>query len=407
MVFKINIIYKSIKNEHMGKKRILHICLANYYYDKVSYQENMLVKKHIEFGYEVKVVSFCNDMVNGKVIVRKPGLYLGQFGEPIYRLQTKEVKGLDRFNLFAIFSNYHEGLFNILNEYKPNIIFVHGAQTKNVYEIIKYKKESPDVVVFADNHADRINQKRGIKHKHLGYFLKNQFYGKYARDLSKVVKVFWGTTPARCDFLIKTYHVDSKKVSFLPTGVDEKKINQQGKRDGENLLKRYGVHRNDFIIVTGGKFDKYKNIIPLVDSYVELRKKHYDVVLVIFGTLENEYLKYIQNKQIVYLGWLNDTSIVNILMNANLCVFTGGHSTLWEEAIAVGVPGIFMKYKGFEHINFHENVIFLEQNEKEDIFKILETLLKDKRKYKQLKNNALNSKRRQFFYSEISKKAIS
>ena len=212
----------------MEQNRILHVCLACFYYDKMSYQENMLVKKHIEFGNNVCVVSFCDDMVEGKHIIREPGLYIGQFGETIYRLKTKKIKGIGRLNIFSRFSNYHIGLNEVLTSFKPNIIFVHGPQTKNVYEIIKYKKEHPSVVVFADNHADEINSKRNSKK--ISYFLKNIIYGKYARDLSTIVNKFWGTTPARCDFLINKYHVKSKIVGFLPTGVDETKLNIQGKK---------------------------------------------------------------------------------------------------------------------------------------------------------------------------------
>ena len=389
----------------MEQTRILHVCLACFYYDKMSYQENMLVKKHIEFGHKVSVVSFCNDMVDGKMIVRKPGLYYGQFGEPIYRLETKKSKGINRLNVFSRLSNYHIGLNDILNKIKPNIIFVHGPQTKNVYEIIKYKKNHPQVIVFADNHADEINSKRGNKHLH--YLLKNLVYGKYARDLSKIVKTFWGTTPARCDFLIKKYHVKKEIVGFLPTGVDETKLTSQGKQNGRFLLNNYNVSDQDFVIVSGGKFDEYKNIIPLVDSYEKLKKEKHNVVLVFFGTLDKKYYDYIQNKKIIYLGWLDGVSIINVLMNSDLSVFIGGHSTMWEESVAIGLPGIFMRYTGFEHINFNKNVIFIEHNETNTIYSVLNSLLINKDKYLELKNNASSDKRKQFFYSEIAKKAIS
>lgn len=392
-------------SKNMEQNRILHVCLACFYYDKMSYQENMLIKKHIEFGYKVSVVSFCKDMINGEVVVRKPGLYYGQFGEPIYRLETKQVKGLKRLNPFSRLSNYHIGLNNVLDNFNPNIIFVHGPQTKNVYEIIEYKRKHPNVIVFADNHTDDINSKRDTKY--LKYFLRNVVYGKFARDLSKIVKTFWGTTPARCDFLIKKYHVKRERVGFLPTGVDETKLSSQGKKDGQVLLNKYGISDRNFIIVSGGKFDKYKNIVPLVDSYDEIRKKYDNVVLVLFGTLDKKYLEYIQNKKIVYLGWLDGASIVNVLMNSNLSVFIGGHSTIWEESIAIGLPGIFMKYEGFEHINFNDNVLFIEQNEKGTILPALDSLLSNKDKYNILKNNALSDRRKQFFYSNIAKKAIS
>ena len=389
----------------MEQNKILHICLACFYYDKMSYQENMLVKKHMEFGYKVNVVSFCDDMEDGKIVVRRPGLYYGQFGEAIYRLKTKKSTGIKRLNIFSRLSNYHFGLSEIISEFRPDIIFVHGPQTKNVYEIIKYKKRNQNVLVFADNHADAINSKRGSRK--LSFIFKNIVYGRYARALSKIVVKFWGTTPARCDFLIKKYHVKRDKVGLLQTGVDEEKLSIQGKKEGRVLLDKHNVSSKDFVIITGGKFDEYKNIVPLVDAYEELIKTHQNIVLVVFGSLNQDYYEYIKNKKIIYLGWLDGTSIVNVFMNSDLSVFIGGHSTLWEESIAIGIPGIFMKYDGFEHINFNKNVLFIGQNDKNTILSTFDELLTKKDKYIELKNNALDNRRKQFYYSEIAKKAIS
>ena len=371
----------------------------------MSYQENMLVKKHLEMGYDVRVVSFCDDMVNGKKVFREPGEYLGQFGEIIYRLKTKQNNSFEKINIFKRFANYHIGLVSILESFKPNIIFVHGPQTKNVYEIINYKKQHPNVEIYADNHADKINSKRSCSL--LGYPLKNIVYGKYARDLSRVIKKFWGTTPARCDFLRKIYRVKKEIIGFLPTGVDEIKITEANKVKGQELLKKHGVDLNKFIIVTGGKFDSHKNIIPLIDSYEELLQKNKNIILVVFGTLDKEYEKYIKNKDIIFLGWLDGSTIINILMNSDLSIFVGGHSTIWEESIAIGLPGVFMKYSGFEHINFNNNVVFIEKNDKNSITYALDYILHDENAYKVLKANAMDEKRKMFYYSEIAKNSIS
>lgn len=241
---------------------------------------------------------------------------------------------------------------------------------------------------------------------YLKYLLRNTVYGKYARDLSKIVNIFWGTTPARCKFLIKNYHVNKGKVGFLPNGVDETKINSYGLRNGQILLQNYNIVNDDFVVVSGGKFDNYKNIIPLVDSYEKLLKKYRNIKLVLFGSLSKDYYEYIQNKNIIYLGWLDGTSIINIMMNSNLSIFIGGHSTMWEESVALGLPGIFVRYPGFEHINFNDNLIFIDNNEENEIYKSLDLLLGNKDNYLKLKQNALSEERKQFYYSKIAKKAI-
>lgn len=37
--------------------KILHLCLANFYIDNYSYQENMLPKFHKKLGYEVEIIA--------------------------------------------------------------------------------------------------------------------------------------------------------------------------------------------------------------------------------------------------------------------------------------------------------------------------------------------------------------
>ena len=38
-------------------KKILHVCLANYYSDGHSYQENILPLEHYKLGYQVEILA--------------------------------------------------------------------------------------------------------------------------------------------------------------------------------------------------------------------------------------------------------------------------------------------------------------------------------------------------------------
>ena len=148
-------------------------------------------------------------------------------------------------------------------------------------------------------------------------------------------------------------------------------------------------------------------MFPLLNAYGALLKKHPNISLILFGTLDKKYEDYIKEMPVTFLGWLDDSTIINIMMNSDLSIFTGGHSTIWEESVGIGLPGVFMYHKGFQHINFNHNVVFVENNEENEILGVLDSLLSDPDKYKKLANNAMGEGRKQFFYSEIAKNSIS
>jgi 1,2-diacylglycerol 3-alpha-glucosyltransferase len=140
---------------------ILHICIATHFTEGYSYQENILPEKHIKLGYNVKIIcgplgynerkipsslKSCKKILdNGILLTRLP--YLME--KLLLPAKLKIVKNL-----------YEE-----INNFLPDIIFVHGVQFYGLKTVLKYKKKHLSVKVYIDNHADFVNTAiKNLKH---------------------------------------------------------------------------------------------------------------------------------------------------------------------------------------------------------------------------------------------------
>ena len=138
--------------------RILHCCLACFYIDNYSYQENILPRYHKLMGHEVKIVASTESFdKNGRITYIDAKRYMNEDGIEVVRLPyvtyipDKAVKKLRRY----------KGLWEELNSFKPDFIFIHDIQFLDIDIIRKYAKKHT-VKIVADCHADFSNSARNF-----------------------------------------------------------------------------------------------------------------------------------------------------------------------------------------------------------------------------------------------------
>ncbi len=109
-------------------------------------------------------------------------------------------------------------------------------------------------------------------------------------------------------------------------------------------------------------------------------------------------------KNIHLLGWCNAQRVMNVMVASDFVCFPGTHSTLWEQSVGVGLPGIFKHWDEIDHVNVNGNCIFVKGDDVDEIVSAINKLL-DKDTYlvyKSLSEKASAA----FLYSEIAKKSI-
>ena len=378
--------------------KIIHVCLACFYVENMEYQENVLPRKHKILGHDVYIISsrYTFDK-NKKKSLRDAGRYLNKDGIPVIIIDYSKPR------LFSSYFHIYDGLYHEINRINPDIIFIHGCQFYSIKDIIKYKKKNPHVCLLADNHADYINTPIvGLK-----FFLLNRvFWGHIVKKTRPYIEKYWGVTPLRVDYLLNVYKTPKSKTGLLVMGGDEELIhfsNQKTLR--KTLCDSLEIPADSFIIVTGGKIDKKKNIHLLLRSFERLHnEKQY---LVVFGSIPNELnnLFETKNDNVRFLGWQDSKKIYDLFLASDLGVFPGTHSVLWEQAVACGLPCFFKHWKGMEHVNYNGNAILIDDVSINNLEKILNDVFLNINIYKEMKSNAKIAAI-EFCYINIAKKSL-
>lgn len=390
--------YKYVKsNGEDLVMKIVHICLS-IFTDEMSYQENLLAKYHVKNGYEVAIItSTWKYESNGKIIETNKKDYVNQDGVHVVRLSIKGKNDINR--KFRRFKGIYETLYNE----KPDIIFMHNCQYVDVSVITKYIKKHNIGHVYVDNHADFSNSATNWLSVNV---LHKLIWKYYAHMLEPYVIKFYGVLPARVDFLKDMYKLPKEKCELLIMGADDELL-VNAKEHKDQTRKKYGIDIDDFLIVTGGKIDRWKTqTIFLEEAVSKISNSH--VKLIIFGSiieeLQNSVMKFC-NEQISYIGWLSEEETYDLIAAADLAVYPGRHSTLWEQTAGQAVPIIVKHWEGTHHIDIGGNAEFLYEDSSEEIQRKLEELIYNPDKYQAMKQVA-ESCAGQFRYGNIARESV-
>ncbi len=382
--------------------KILHCCLAAFYIDNYGYQENILPKIHKMQGHEVQILASTETYIkNKKLGYIKPSSYSTSDGILITRIPY--ISSIP--HLLSKKIRAYKGITKILNSFNPDIIFLHDIQFIGIKEIAKYAKQN-NVEIFADCHTDFINSARSWISKNI---LHKIIYKWCAKKIEPYTKVFFGTLPTRGDFLKDVYGISSKKIDILPFGADDSQFDIQNKNaTRKKIREQYNLKNDDFVLITGGKIDRRKNIHLLLKAIENI--KHERIKLILFGTISDDLVdevnKYKTNSNIIFIDWIKPDKIYELLFAADLAFFPGTHSVLWEQCIGVGLPCVFKKWDGIQHVDLGGNCVFLKDDSITSIKNTIIRIVEDPQLYNQLKLIAIKKGIPNFTYSKIAKKAI-
>lgn len=383
--------------------KIVHLCLGSFYPDNYSYQENLLPKFHKELGYDVEVIASTQSFDKyGKVCyLSTVGTYQNEYDIKVTRLpyksQNKIWKKLKRY----------QGCYQALKKANPDIIFIHGGQFLDIDQVVKYAKKNTNVVIYVDNHADFSNSatnwiSKNILHKIIWRYCE--------KKIEPYTKKFYGVLPVRVDFLKKIYGLPESKCELLVMGADDELVKEAADPIiRAKIRKRYGIAEEDFLIMTGGKIDQWKTqTLLLMEAVQKIQGKN--IKLIVFGSVTQELQKQVQNltdgNKVQYIGWIQSKDSYKYFSAADLVVFPGRHSVFWEQVTGQGIPMMVKDWPGTHHVDLGGNVIFLNQDNVDEIKNKIEYLIDNPQEYQKMKQVAQEKGMKVFSYKNIAKRAV-
>lgn len=380
--------------------KILHLCLTGPYTDGFNYQENMLTKYQAKAGIDVSIIASQWEWSGGSVKKNEgPNQYINKDGVKVFRLPIKREK-----TVFYRYKRY-VGFYETLEKIKPDIIFIHNLQFLDLHMIKKYACNHA-VKIYADNHADFSNSAR----TKLAIMFYKIVWRTIAKRIEPYVTKFYGVLPARVDFLKNIYGLPSEKCELLVMGADDKEVSEaKDPKVIKNTKMELGFEEDDFIIVTGGKIDRWKKqTLLLMKAVTEIRDKN--VKLLVFGPVEDEikleFEKMLCDDRIKHVDWADTRQSYRYFAIANLVVFPGRHSVYWEQVAGIGIPMLCKYWKGTTHIDLGGNVEFFMNDSEEEIRQKIEELIVRPEIYNDMRNVAEKEGIKKFSYKMIAEKII-
>lgn len=357
-------------------------------------------------GYEVQIVASTETYKeNATLGYVRPSSYFSDDGIKITRLPY--VRYLPQ--KIARKLRLYVGLKRVLEDFDPDILFIHDSQFLSAPTVVRFAKRR-NRAVYVDTHTDFVNSARGFISRHI---LHGIFYRWSTQKLAEVARCFWATLPLRAEFLKTVYDIPSDKIRLLPFGADDARISGKNidlvRREVRLRLK---IGESDLVFVSGGKIDRRKDIHTLMRAFCYLVEegKLSNAHLVIFGSPTPDMIEPLREfegkKGIHWMGWTPANEIYQYLWAADLGFFPGTHSVLWEEAVGLGIPCVFKRWCGIDHLDVGGNCILLDEGTTDQIAKILLRAANEPAWLEDVRDRARALGPMHFSYSAIARMSI-
>ena len=353
--------------------KVVHITL--HYIDGWGYQDNLLPVYQTKNGDSVTVLTE-NEHLQKK--------HSGKFVEEIIKKGDEyEIEGV-RIVKFKCYLNtvntslYCSGLYNKLKNEEPDMIIHHGVVGCTLLVVARYKRKHPGVKLYVDNHTDWINNSKN----HLWHLLYEKLYlSMVVKFVGKAVNLYLGVSPLRCSYLHQTYKIPDSRIGFLPLGCDIIMADSIKETKAE-LRSQYQIPQEDYVIISGGKMDRSKGTLTLIQACKNLYERGKNIHLLLFGTADNEVKKAADNSKVITLiGWCNRENTFKMLKMADVACWPLLHTTLIEDSVASGLPLVVKSSGNVSHFEYVKNGVFLDTGDLQEVTSALLEVLDNHEKY--------------------------
>ena len=374
--------------------KIAHIALSGTFTEGFNYHENELsqAQKNIE-GNDVFVIARNSKRAGKDIVYCEPETKTMSNGVRLFRVKMK----FSRHNVFTKPVNPNDVL-RILDDEKPDLIWVHGVTNNSLSIVAKYKKKN-HVVVFADNHVDEGNFKMAFPRT-----LILDLYKLRNRRLAKYVDMFYGVTPGRVTFMNRYLGVPKSKSKLSIMGANSSLIPFSDKETiRRDIRKVYSIPDDAFVFVSGGNLNNAKKTLELIEAFIKGADAKSRLLL--FGSVDNAIKDRFDqlvasDDRVIYAGWKDSIGCNRLFLASDCAVFPRSHSTLWENSLACGTVSVFGQKDGLDHL-FVSHGRYLDCGVEENLIGFFKTFSQSG-EYRTLRSKA-DEGRSSYFYENIAK----
>jgi len=380
--------------------KIVHFCVSCFYIDGYRYQENELIRQHVEAGHDVTVIASTETFVNNMDLgYAEPSEYMGQEGAKVIRLPYSGPFPAAVKRKLRV----HPGIYERLEQIKPDAILFHGLCGWELLTVTKYVKKNPGVVFYADSHEDAYNSARTFVSKHV---LHGQYYKRIIQACLPYIRKVLCISLETMDFCHKQYGIPRDRMEFYPLGgevVREPRYSEIRSR----VREEYGFKSDEVVFIQSGKFDwKKKKLVDSLKAFSNTRdpKLKFIIVGAISEALAAEVNQLIAaDARITFLGWKTAEELSGLLCAVDVYVQPGTQSATMQVALCAGRPVIVDDVSSHEPFVKGSGWLVRDFKDLQRVFFLIEG---DKGQLKGMSEKAFEIADRLLDYSKMAKRVL-
>lgn len=321
---------------------IVHLELAGFFTEHMNYQTNLLAKCNQQDGHRVTIIStnFC--WKEGRIEKVKPCDMALEDGIRLIRIPYTNPSLSFRCQKIRKVRN----LYQILVEIQPDVILSHGPQYWSILDVIRYKKDHPEVKLYADTHADSYTSGTNWLSLHV---LNRIFYRRLVQKALPYLEKYFYISDETKEFSMQNYGVPESLMEFYPLGgVLPTEDTYQSHRSARRA--ELGVQPDELLLVHAGKLEPQKKTDALLRAFAavpELKAR-----LAIIGSIPEETKASLlaqmeADPRVTYLGWKSGEDLQEYLCAADLYCQPGKVSAIMQNAVCNRCPILLYPHPGY------------------------------------------------------------
>ena len=325
--------------------RIIHICLASYYTEGMTYQDNILPDMNAKDGNEVTIISNCSKYVDGVIQNIPPQDIVLDNRIRLIRMPYRHIIN----NYFSEKMRAVDGLYTLLEDLSPDVILFHGLCGVEIVTVARYKMVHSGIKLYVDSHEDFFNSARNLLSKYvLHKMIYKHFIDKALPAIDKVLYVSY-----ECKIFVQTmYNIPNSLLEFYPLGgivlpEDVRLVRRKSVR------VQLGIKEDDVLLVHSGKMEKAKKTLELVQALQAVNTDSLKLLLIgsIPPEVSAEVMPIVESDtRIEYLGWKSGEELMDYLCAADLYVQPGTQSATMQSALCCGSAAALYPYESHKFL---------------------------------------------------------
>lgn len=337
--------------------RIAHIGLASFFTENMTYQDNQLTNQNVLDGHEVMVVSNAAKYQDGRVVATGYEDRVLENGIRLVRLPYRRILHRALSDKIRAVS----GLYDLLEEFNPDVIMSHNLAYWSVLDVIRYKKKHPKVKFYADSHTAVYNSGRNWVSLHLLHRGLYRFLTQ--RTLPHLEKYFYIGISER-EFSMEHYGVKPEMMEHFPLGGNLPQDNDyQSSR--EAVRRTLDLDHDELLLLHTGKLSAPKRTKELLEAFSavpELKAK-----LAVIGSVPEDQKDLLSQMEadprIVFLGWKQASELIGYLCACDLYCQPGSVSATLQNAVCCKSPVMSYPHRIYTEELDYGNILWVKTRE--------------------------------------------